>query len=282
MKLLSKPQRRWHRWRRATQIAVALFYVGLPLLHLAGIRAVSGNLAALEVGPVDFIEPAAGLSVLLAGTPVVTIVLLGMLPVVLLAVLLGPVFCSWICPWGLLSEWIDRLLRRGRRRRWPGDGWRRLTWPRVLVFAALVAAGFWLGTPLVAFLSAPRLITTLPIEVFYLRIVSPVSGLLLLALLALELLAPRRLWCRALCPVGTAAKLLRTPQTLAIRFDAESCLCPAHAKCQTACAWGIDPRSMTMFDGCTNCLACIDSCPAGSLAFGRPQLATARRDHYER
>ena len=30
----------------------------------------------------------------------------------ILALVLGPVFCSWVCPWGFLSEGIDAVRQR--------------------------------------------------------------------------------------------------------------------------------------------------------------------------
>lgn len=279
---MSGPRRRsWNRRRRLVQIAVALFYLALPLAHLAGFRAVAGNLAALRIGPVDLVEPAAGISGALAAGTITLGLALGLLPVVLLAFVLGPVFCSWLCPWGLLSELVDKLPWRARRRPWGRLAWKRSRWPRGVALACLVLAGMVLASPLAATLSAPRLVTNLPLELIYLRILSPVTGGLLLALLALELFGPRRAWCRTLCPAGSTANYLRTPLTLAPHFDSTSCHCPGTPPCQTVCPWGIDPRAMSTYDGCTNCFACIDTCPSGSLepAFGVPPTNRQQPDN---
>lgn len=259
---------RWTFWRRAVQIVILIFYLALPVFHVLGFRALAGNLASLKIGPIDLVEPAAGLSAAVAGRQLGWTLLLGLFPVVLLALVLGPVFCSWICPWGLVSELLDRWVRRGRRRTWPIDRWRLSRWPRLVTILGLLAASAVLASPLLAVVSAPRLLTHLPLEVIYLRVLSPVTGSLLLALLAIELLGPRRVWCRTLCPVGTVAKVLRTPRTVAVRFDETRCLCPTVAQCQNRCPWGIDPRRMSTFDGCTNCLACVEVCPSASLGTG--------------
>lgn len=257
--------RRWTRWRRLTQTGVALFYLALPWLNAAGFREVAGTLASLKVGPVDLTEPAAALSAALAGLTASWELALGVLPVVALALLAGPVFCSWVCPWGLISEGVDRLRQQLRPRPWAGSPWvgvRRLRW---ITLAGALLVGALLAVPLAAMLSAPRLITALPLEAVWLRLLSPVTGGLLAALLLLELVGPRRLWCRALCPVGALANFLRIRRTLRVAWDPARCACARHPHCFLRCPWGVDPRQAGRFDGCSNCLLCVEGCPSGAL-----------------
>jgi len=264
----SAPRRTWTRWRRLCQALVALFYLLLPWLNSLGFRPLAGTLASLKIGSFDLTEPAAGLAAALAGGRVSAVLLLGVAPVVGLALLAGPVFCSWVCPWGLLSEGVDRLRQRLRPRPWREREWVRLRTGRWTILAGVLLLGVLVAMPVAAVISAPRLITSLPLEVVYLGILSPVTGGLLLALLALEVFGPRRLWCRALCPVGALANLLRIPTTLAVRFAPERCLCPRLPLCHIHCPWGIDPRHAGRYDGCSNCLACVDGCPSGALTVG--------------
>jgi ferredoxin-type protein NapH len=262
------PRRRtqWTRWRRLVQFSIALFYVILPVLHLFEIRAIAGTLASLRIGPFDLTEPASGLTGALASRTFTTTLLIGVAPVVLLALVAGPVFCSWVCPWGYISEGIDRLRQRIVPAQWKGESWSISRWPRYLVLTTLVLLSVLAALPLVAILSAPRAITSLPLEMIYLRMISPLTAIVLLGVLAIELFAPRRIWCRVLCPVGTTAALLRTPKTLTIRWDESRCLCPKVAPCHVNCPWGVDPRKKSTHDACTNCMTCVDICPHASLA----------------
>lgn len=257
--------RRFGPWRRATQLAVALFYLALPLANLAGAREALGSLASTRFGPVDLVEPAAALGALVGGgrdAPVGAI-LAGAAPPVLLALLLGPVFCSWLCPFGLLSEGIDR--RRGRRRPWAPAPHERVRAIRALFLAAVVGASALAALPLAALLEGPRAITVASLEAAYLGAVSPFAAAILGGLLLAELVLPRRLFCRVLCPAGAVANLLRTPRTLRVAHARAPCSCEGAARCVASCAWGVDPRSASRFDGCTNCLACVDACPSGAL-----------------
>ncbi len=252
-------RRRFHRWRRATQAAALLLYLALPF---AGTTAVAGTLVALKLGPVDLLEPAAALSAALAARAAGWWLLLGAAPVALLAAALGPVYCSWVCPFGLLSEGLDRLRTLPR---WSGRPWVAVRRVRLASLATFFSLSLALGLPLAALLAPPRLATALPLEARAARGLPLVTAVLLAAVLAVELLGPRRIVCRALCPAGALANFLRAPSSLRPRLDEAACRCPDVAPCLQACPWGIDPREMHLHDGCTTCLACVDRCPSGAL-----------------
>jgi len=261
-----RKQHVWTRWRRVVQFTVALFYLALPVLHLFDVRTVAGTLASLRIGSFDLTEPASALAGALASRTFTTTLLIGIAPVVLLALVAGPVFCSWVCPWGLISEGLDKVRNRIAPRKWTGETWRVSRWPRYVLLAVLVALSAAAALPLVALLSAPRAITSLPLEIIYLRMISPLTAIVLLGVLIIELVAPRRIWCRVLCPVGTTAALLRTPKTLSVRWEESRCACPRTAPCHTHCPWGVDPRKKMTYDACTNCMGCVDVCPHDALA----------------
>lgn len=268
-------RRRYGPWRRASQLSVAALYLALPFANAAGVRGVLGSLASTRVGPVDLVEPAAAATAVLAAgaeAPALRI-LAGVAPPALLALALGPVFCSWLCPFGLASEALDRL--RGRRP-WRPGAHERVRRTRAVALAAVLAGSALLAAPLGALLQGPRAVTVAALEAFYLGAVSPFAAALLGALLALDAALPRRLFCRALCPAGAVANLLRTPRTLRVAFQPGRCGCHAAPLCHDACPWGVDPRTASRRDGCTSCLACVDACPSGAL---RPSFRPIPRAH---
>jgi len=269
---------RWTRFRRLSQLFFVSFFIVLPFANRHGIVEVLGTLASLDLGPVSLVDPAVGVSSLLAGGMFTVTILTGMILPVLLALALGPVFCSWVCPWGLLSEMVDGLLRRQPQRI---PGWLgRIRWGSLAVFLGLSAI---LGLPLVATLSAPRLTTVLPLEIIFLGGASIGTLSLLAGLLVAELALPRRLWCRALCPVGALLVYLRTPWTLRVNWRSDTCDPRIErVKGRRFCVWNLCPRFLESYSGCTNCGACIEACPGGPepslyFAFGQrsPEIDAA-------
>jgi ferredoxin-type protein NapH len=257
---------RYVRWRRACQGSVALAFLAIPLLNARGHGAVSGTAVALKIGPLDLLEPASALSAALA-SGLAGAWLLGALPIVLFGLALGPALCAWACPWGLVSEGLDALRQRLRPRPWSARSAARVRGPRALALLGLFAAGALVGLPLCALVAGPRITTAAMAELVRLRSLSQLSAVLLAGLTALELLGPRRLFCRALCPAGALATYLKARRGLRVQIAPSRCRCPVVAPCHQSCPWGIDPRAYSRFDGCTLCAACFDACPRSALAW---------------
>ena len=269
--------RHWTFWRRLVQTGFALLFIIIPILNLYNYHFLTGNLASLNIGSFYLIEPASGLSAAIAGRLFTLTFLLGIVPVVAMMLLLGPIFCSWVCPWGLLSEGLDSLIDRWIQKHFRPKSSQTNSRIRFVVFAGLMLFSFACSIPLVAIISPPRLITTLPIHLIYLSMISSFALIIMAILFFIEIVAPRRLLCRTLCPVGSCANFIRSPVTLTVRFNRDTCHCSDRPVCQESCRWGIDPRNVKLFDGCTNCMACIDVCPTHSLTISTQRNQTVKK-----
>ena len=99
--------------RRCAQTLTALVFCLLPWLNAPGAHQftlISGSLFALDLGGLPFADPVAALQVAVGGFAPAPRLLLGAVLSLGLALLLGRVFCSWICPYGFFSELVSLSL----------------------------------------------------------------------------------------------------------------------------------------------------------------------------
>lgn len=223
----------------------------------------------------------------LAKIQIVPAILSGSIGVVLILILFtaifGRVYCSVLCPLGLLQDVISRLKRKRRFHYTPGR-----TGLRVALFLVFVAA-FAFGISLLAHVLEPysafgRITTQIlaPLRAVVREV--PVSGeatgmeppdmasfLTACATLAvIGLLAWRsgRFWCNTFCPVGTGLGAISRFSLLKPRIDHASCVkCgKCSAACKSSCIDLENGRVET--SRCVSCFTCLSACGHGSIRYG--------------
>ncbi|HYF95330.1 MAG TPA: 4Fe-4S dicluster domain-containing protein [Symbiobacteriaceae bacterium] len=244
----------WGRLRRTVQVLAAL----LLLSPLAGLTFFLGTYSAsLLFGRLHLADPFAALQ---TGAVVLA---LAALPVVVINVLLGRVFCGWICPLGFLLEGVDRLRRRLGIRERTVPRW--LRWP---LAAALLAGSILAGQPLFEWLSPQANLARL----FLFGLAW--EALVIPAVALADLAVARRLWCSTLCPAGVTYGLLARAGTVRVALNREAC--HKCGVCLNACPQGrfvLAPavsgkgEPVALPDACIACGECIDVCPSRALAF---------------
>jgi len=265
------------RWRNLTQFGALLLLVAIPIAAASfEYTRVTGWYQSLDLFGLVFVSPLEGLeSILLTGSFFVPL-LVGLVPSLLIALLLGRVFCSWVCPVNFLQEMMDRLTcARPARNLQPGEkvGPRprartdRVTLPKRtiwLVLAAELAIVIVAGVPLFALWSPPGLVgREIMMAVFYRTLA--VEGVILIAILLLNLLAAR-FFCRYFCPLGGLLAFLGGKRRLRVVFTPQRCT--GCGRCDPVCPMGIRPsvgESGSIY--CWNCGECVDVCADASLGF---------------
>jgi len=246
------------------------------------------------------LDPLSALAVPLAAREFIERLIPGLM-IILLTLVLGRVFCGYICPFGFTLDLVNRLKRRCRGRQEPAarprlrPGWSQVKYG---LLAAILAAAL-AGVSLIFWASPLALITR-----FYALLMHPLAlsaadpilhhgspwfetlgwtgaaytsikarafdSLLFLliffgAIFWLEWRRPR-FWCRVLCPAGALLALVgRHP--LWRRRVADSCL---HCgKCHRHCPAGtISPDGRrTGYGECLSCQACVEVCPVRAVKF---------------
>jgi ferredoxin-type protein NapH len=245
-------------WRRTCQLLTLVLLGLLPLLNKKGITYVSGTLYSLAIGPLWITDPLIGLQTLLTTFTADRSLLLSMLLPILVALLLGRVFCSWACPQNTISELVDLAAGKLGVKRYFSI--KPTPAARYAVLILLLLAIPLARLPLASLLSAPGIISVQAANLVYEGTVGLELGLLGLIILA-EIFLARRLWCNQLCPIGTFLGLCRCRKTLKVVMheDAEH-PCGHCLACAKACQLGLNPLQEKIYPQCHNCGACLDAC----------------------
>lgn len=200
---------------------------------------------------------------------------------ILLATLfLGRVYCSLLCPAGLLQELFHRL-----------GGWlglRRLRFARrghpLLLLAGVGAAALLGFAFLISFLDPLGLFGRLAVVTRMAKPGLDAPGVAVIAmigagaiLLVIVPLFRGRWFCDRLCPTGALMGLVSSASGRGVVMDAD--ICVSCGKCEKICPVRAADAVGKRIDRsrCVLCLDCMDACRVGALAFGakRPE---ERRD----
>ncbi len=275
--------------------AVRFLIVAVLLIALfAGWQ--TGTLCSVGYDAIAYICPLGALEAIFGSWAFVPRVLICLAVVVIVALVFGKAFCSWVCPVAPLSD-----LLRGRKAREKDECERTQAAHRVLerwsdtnaaqaekhkpfrsrvdgrhvVLAGSLASAAVCGFPVFCLVCPIGLTFASAIALY--RLIGfnepAIEVLVLPALLVLELTVLRK-WCHRFCPVGALLSLLsRGNRTFKPHVDASMCARHAGsscAACAQACPEHIDPcadlgdRSLAE---CTRCGACVNTCPAKALSF---------------
>lgn len=182
--------------------------------------------------------------------------------------ILGRVFCGWLCPVGTILDTLSKIPRANFIKPLKNPANKFVLAPALLFSSAL--------------LKHPYFCTVCPIKgICYSTGLSGVAKPAELAFLAIPLgleLGEKRAWCRYLCPVGATFSFLSLKKLLGFKIDTDKCIASSHQQacrlCSKACPTNaINETSYKTGDisriECIACGQCYDRCPIGALKFSK-------------
>ncbi len=206
--------KRWRKRRWTTLILVNLLFV---VSYALDIQILEGALTASRFLGFHMADLNSALEVVLAFKTVLINLLIGFVTVFLLWLLLGGrTFCSWACPYHLLSELAEmihiRLVAKKIIKNHPFDR-RARTW-FYLIFALLA---FGTGYTIFETISPTGILSRA-------LIYGPTVALLwVLFLLTVEIFYSRRAWCRYVCPIGLTYGFVGSLSPLKVNYNVTNC-----------------------------------------------------------
>jgi polyferredoxin len=188
-----------------------------------------------------------------------SLVLMGI--VFVLAILVGPVFCGWICPLGSIQEWVSKIGKRLFRKRFnrfiPASVDRYFRYARYLMLIWVLYMTARSGQ-----LAFETIDPYYALFNFWTSEVA-IGGLLVLLVTLLGSLFVERPWCKYACPYGALLGLTNLFRFFKIKRVASTCIdCN---KCNRSCPMNINvSQAKAVLDHqCITCLECTSeaACP---------------------
>ena len=211
---------------------------------------------------------------------------------VLLTILLGRVFCGWVCPFGTIHQffgWLGRLPRPlkqrievNRYRRWQSLKYYLLA---ALLMTAIVRPGV-LATGLldpIPLVQRSVTLVVLPLADARTQVLSPaprsyewswLMGAVFLAAVAANFIVPR-FYCRFLCPTGALLGVLG--RFAIFRIGKTQAECTQCGLCEADCEGACNPSGRIRTAECVLCCNCLAVCPDDVLRYRPAKSAAGER-----
>ena len=220
--------------------------------------------------------------------------------VVALTLLLGRIYCSVICPLGVMQDAVAWLRRKKNKYRYsPARNSLRYTF-LVLACAVLALNVAWIGGLIFPYSTYGRIVSTCvaplyklannglaalaehygsyafyEVDVWLKSVSALVVALLTWGIIAVLAWRGGRTWCNTICPVGTLLGFISKKSLHGPVFDLNKCnscgLCARN--CKSACI-NVKEHDIDM-SRCVMCGNCMEVCRQDAMHFGNRSLAAA-------
>lgn len=221
---------------------------------------------------------------------------------VLLTLIFGRIYCSVICPLGVMQDiisWIHGKRKKNRFTYSKEVKWLRYPMLLVLVVAIILGIGsitalldpystygqiatnllqpiyLWCNNGIAAIAQHYGSYGVYPAEVWIKSIAALTTATALFIIIAILAWRGGRTYCNTVCPVGTLLSFISRFSILKIHIDDDKCIkCGMCTRnCKASC---IDYKNGTVdHSRCVTCGNCIEKCHKDAIYYGRPRKVAA-------
>lgn len=245
-------------------ILATIFFVGITLLFLDFKGIIHPYLSWMA--KVQFLPALLALNLIIVGV------------LIIVTLIFGRIYCSIICPLGILQDifgWIGRRFKKNRYTYSKPKNWLRYTVLALFVIAILAGINSFVAllAPYSAYgRIAQNIFSPVSLWAFHKEIYIRSIGTFAIAavtLIIIAVLAFRngRTWCNTICPVGTILSFFSRFPLLRPVINTSKCVnCTLCAKkCKASC---INTKEHKIdFSRCVMCGDCIKNCHKGAISY---------------
>ncbi|MBF0542125.1 MAG: 4Fe-4S binding protein [Nitrospirae bacterium] len=220
-----------------------------------------GNLWSMRLFGLGISDPLAFLETMFSSKKIYLPLLLSILIPLIVTLIKGRVFCSWICPGYVLFELNGKLSRFfGFKHAAHSPLYKN---KYIILIIGLIFA-FITSIPLFPMIYPPALLSRLAHAWIF---GTPLKSMMIfiLIILSIEFFVYNRWWCRTMCPGGALYGLLGKKRLLKVKLDKS--LCTECGICKKVCEQGLYPVTESEGIECDNCGVCIKHCQTKALFF---------------
>ncbi len=274
-------------YRRTSQVFILILFIIVPILNSYGITYMRGNFFGFNFFGIPLIDPFSALQTILGVIStlygsgisffdsIAPNMWVAMTIILAIAFFFGPIFCSWICPYGFFSELVWKYL--GQKKKWQtrrgDDKPRRFYLIKFFIFFVACILTVVLQTgPVGNTLSMPGWYSKFWQDYFLLSKVLIWPVVFFVGMLVLEFIFKKRFWCLYLCPQSVMLAIVAriSPYRMHTKFHNSNCTCPENDKaCLQMCSLGLNSRKLVGTEKmqCTNCFECARACARGCKSY---------------
>ncbi|SHN63763.1 4Fe-4S binding protein [Desulfitobacterium chlororespirans] len=281
---------------RMTTMAVVVLLIVIGGVWGAG----TGTLSSFGVKSISAICPLGFLETTLASRTFMPHLFISFLVIAGITVLLGKVFCGWICPVPLVRYGLTNRAKESQEAETDND--RESSAPAIFkkketadgfctqaglaldqnsvtglsVLGASLASSAVFGFPVFCLICPIGLIfATLFALMRLFQFNEPTFDLLIFPIVIIVELVFLKKWCSKWCPVGALLGIFsRFNRRLIPTVDSSLCLEETNQvhchQCQSVCSFNLDPKQLpgtSDISECTKCKECADRCPVQAITF---------------
>ncbi len=241
-------------------LALALCFV---LSYYFDLQALEGSMIASRLMGFHMVDLFSGIEVIFSHGEIATNLSMGFLLVTIIyAILGGRTFCSWACPYGLLSEWGEILHKKLVEKKLIKKRKKTSTKWKFYIAACFLLSSFFSGYLVYQYVNLVGITSRILIYGLF------ETAIIIVFILIIEVFFLQRFWCRTVCPSGATFGLLG--KISPIKIFAQTSRCDKCGSCSPEC---LSPEVLKVVftdkekrgvyltsTDCTMCGKCIDVC----------------------